>query len=381
MTDNHDDDANLAVGLASGLAAGLLGAWVMTGFQSLLARVRITSGVSGVPSTEKAADRLSMMTRGRALSIARRPAAGEAVHYGLGSLVGGLYGMAAEREPRVTVGRGAAFGAVAATLVDEALVPAFGLGDPVWKAPAISHPYSYASHLVFGTATETARFMFRLFFGKVKAGSAVIASRAPRAPLQTAGPARWETLSLAFLLGATAGPRTSAPLVAVSWAARLGWIDLTGSRLAFLGTMRAVCVTTPLALGELVVDKLPSTPDRTMAGGVVARAASGALAGAALVGGRSVSAALAGAAGSIAATYLGQATRKRLSRAIGTDWPVAVAEDVLAFGGAVLVCVAALAPARRIAAAQPTVVVPAAPRLRLRSQPHSQPHTQSNVAV
>lgn len=355
MNDSDDDDGDLSVGLASGLGAGLVGALVMTGFQSLLAKVKITSGVSGLPSTEKAADRVSLMTRGRALSSGRRPAAGEAVHYGMGSLIGGLYGMAAERAPGVTAGRGAAFGVVAATVVDETLVPAFGLGDPVWKAPALSHPYSYASHVVFGTATETARFIFRLFFGKVKAGSAVIASRVPRPPLESTGPARWETLSLAFLLGATAGPRTSAPLVAVSWAARLGWIDLAGSRLAFLGTPKAVSITTPMAIGELVVDKLPSTPDRTLAGGVVARAASGALSGAALVGGRSASAALAGAAGAIASTYLGHAIRRRMSRAIGTDWPVAVAEDLLAFGGAMLVCVAALAPAT-VDAARPPVV-------------------------
>lgn len=337
---------DVVLGVASGLAAGVAGALVMTGFQALLARAKITSGVTGTPSTEKAADRLSGLATGRSLPTARRPAAGEAVHYAFGGLVGAVYGAAAEIDPRVTAGEGAAFGAVAATVVDETLVPVFGLGDPVWKAPLFSHPYSYASHLVFGTATEAARKLFRRFFGDVKAGVARARTAVPRAPLADSGPTRWRTLSLAFLLGATAGPRTSAPLAAVSWAARLGWIDLTGSRLAFIGSSKAVTITTPMALGELVADKLPSTPARTEPGGVVARAASGALSGAALVGGRSTAAAVAGAAGSIAATYLGYQIRKRASRAIGRDWPVAAVEDVLAFGGAAMVCLAALAPAR-----------------------------------
>jgi uncharacterized membrane protein len=155
-------------------------------------------------------------------------------------------------------------------------------------------------------------------------------------------------LSLAFVLGATAGPRTSAPLAAVTWAARLGWIDLGGSRLAFLASPAAATLVTPMALGELVVDKLPSTADRTQPVAVAARAVSGALSGVALVGGGSSSAALAGAAGAIAATYLGHALRTRLSRALGKDWPVAVAEDMLAFGGAVMACLASLAPLGKV---------------------------------
>jgi uncharacterized membrane protein len=70
------------------------------------------------------------------------------------------------------------------------------------------------------------------------------------------------------------------------------------------------------------------------------------LSGAALAGGRSASAALAGAAGALFATYLGHRIRTSVSRSIGRDWPIAGAEDLLAFGGAALVCIAALAPVR-----------------------------------
>ncbi len=390
MNIDHNQDSDVALGVASGLAAGLVGALVMTGFQSALARGGVTSGVKGSPSTEKAADRAARLVTGRPVPSRRREAAGEAVHYATGSLVGGLYGAAAEVQPAVTAGQGAAFGVVAATVVDETLVPALRLGDPVWRAPAQSHPYSYASHVVYGTTTEGARKLFRRFFGKVKDGADQIrrsgwtlreALRQGAAMKQTeelararrpagdglsddsgsaadnnepsrSGPsASRQTLLLAFLLGATAGPRTSAPITAVTWAARLGLVSVKDSPLSGLATNRAVAVTTPMAIGELVVDKLPSTPDRTQPVGVVARVASGAVAGAALAGGRSASAALAGAAGSIVATYIGHAIRTRVSRALGNDWAVAVSEDLLAYGGAAMVCVAALAPEQRASAA------------------------------
>ncbi len=385
MNTDHNEDSDVALGVASGLAAGLVGALVMTGFQSALARGGVTSGVKGTPSTEKAADRAARLVTGRPVPSRRREAAGEAVHYATGSLIGGLYGAAAEVQPAVTAGQGAAFGVVAATVVDETLVPALRLGDPVWRAPAVSHPYSYASHVVYGTATEGARKLFRRFFGKVKDGADQIRrsgwtlrealrqgaamkqteelararqglGEATADPQETLGDATAstrrgpsasrQTLLLAFLLGATAGPRTSAPITAVTWAARLGLISVKDSPLSGLASNRAVAVTTPMAIGELVVDKLPSTPDRTQPVGVVARVTSGAVAGAALAGGRSASAALAGAAGSIVATYIGHALRTRLSRALGNDWAVAASEDLLAYGGAAMVCVAALAPER-----------------------------------
>lgn len=345
--DIDSDDMDVPLGAASGLAAGLVGAAVMTGFQALLARVKITSGVSGAPSTEKAANRLARLA-GQSIPRGQRGAAGEAIHYAVGSLVGGVYGAMAEVQPRVTMGQGTAFGVAAATVVDETLVPAFRLGDPVWRAPAQSHPYSYVSHIVFGATTEVARQLFRRFFSRVKAGAAAVQQSPTRPMLRTQAPApdAPRSLILAFLLGATAGPRTSAPLAVVSAAARLGWINLKGSPLAFLGTTQAVAVTAPMAIGELVVDKLPDTPDRTMPVGVGARVLSGAVSGAAVAGGRSWQGALAGTAGSIVATYVGHAIRTRVSRALGQDWPVAAAEDLLAFGGATMVCLASVAPDR-----------------------------------
>lgn len=353
MDIDHRPPRDLCAGAASGLLGGLIGAAAMTAFQAGLARVGITSGVRGMPSTERAADRLAKLA-GRRLPRRRRPVAGEAVHYGMGSLIGGLYGAAAELDPRVTWGRGAAFGVTAATVVDETLVPAMRFGDPVTRAPLQSHPYSYLSHLVYGAFTEAARTLLRRFFGRVRAGAQVVReARAQGVPVVASGkPAdSRRTLLMAFLLGSTAGPRTSAPLTVTSWAAKLGWIDVKDSPLAFLASTHAMAVTTPMAIGELIVDKLPATPDRTDPPGLAARAVSGAISGAALAGGRSWPAAFAGAMGAVVATYAGYTLREKLADALGHDFPVAAVEDLIAFGGATMVCLAQLGSIETDAAA------------------------------
>jgi uncharacterized membrane protein len=346
---------DLCVGTASGLLGGLIGAAGMTAFQAGLERVGITSGVRGMPSTERAAERVAKLT-GRRLPRKRRPAAGEAVHYGMGSLVGGLYGAAAELQPRVTAGCGTVFGVAAATVVDETLVPALRFGDPITRAPLQSHPYSYVSHLVYGAFTESARRFFRRFFGDVRTGAQLVReAKAQGVPVVAVKPAdSRRTLWLAFLLGSTAGPRTSAPLTVASWAAKCGWIDVKDSPLAFLGSTHAVAVTTPMAIGELIVDKLPATPDRTDPPGLAARAVSGAISGAALAGGRSWPAAFAGAMGAVVATYAGYTLREKLSDALGHDFPVAAVEDFIAFGGATMVCLAQLGSNAADAAATPS---------------------------
>ncbi|MCB7135292.1 hypothetical protein [Cellulosimicrobium marinum] len=95
------------------------------------------------------------------------------------------------------------------------------------------------------------------------------------------------------------------------------------------GALLAVAV-----VGELVGDKLPSTPSRLDPPGPAVRAASGA-AGAVLLARRrhgagvTVVAACVGAAGALAGTWGGAAWR-RLAVGVRPDWPGAVAEDAAA---------------------------------------------------
>ena len=89
-------------------------------------------------------------------------------------------------------------------------------------------------------------------------------------------------LLLALLIGVIAGLRALTAPAIVSWAAALGWLNLDGSWLAFLGYRFTPYVFTVLALVEFVTDQLPSTPSRKVPMQFGARLLSGALCGAAI---------------------------------------------------------------------------------------------------
>jgi len=150
------------------------------------------------------------------------------------------------------------------------------------------------------------------------------------------------TLALALLLGVVAGLRAMTAPAAVSWAARLGIIDLSGTWLSFLGHPAAPWVLTVLALGEFVTDQLPSTPSRKVPLQFGARVASGALCGWSLgvPAGVPWPGLAAGVAGAAIGTLGGAAARDRLAAAFGRDRPAALAEDGAAVLSALVVVAA-----------------------------------------
>ena len=142
---------------------------------------------------------------------------------------------------------------------------------------------------------------------------------------------------LPFLIGAVAGLRSLTAPAAVSWAARLGWLPLAGTSLAFLGFAATPYILTVLAVGELVNDKLPRTPSRKAPAPFIARLVTGALCGAALgaAGHALLGGLVAGALGAVVGTLGGFEFRGRLVSAFGgNDLPVALLEDAVAIGGA-----------------------------------------------
>jgi uncharacterized membrane protein len=147
---------------------------------------------------------------------------------------------------------------------------------------------------------------------------------------------------LALLIGVVAGLRAMTAPAAVAWAAYLGWLNLGGSWLAFLGNVWARWILTALALVELVTDQLPSTPSRTVPVQLGARIVMGAVSGAAVgAAGRSwVGGLVAGVIGAVIGTLGGRAARARLAAAFGSDRPAAFVEDAVAVGGALLIGVA-----------------------------------------
>ena len=141
---------------------------------------------------------------------------------------------------------------------------------------------------------------------------------------------------LAFGIGLVAGLRSLTAPAVVAWGAHLGWLNLHGSPLAFMGSTTAVAVFSLLAIGELIADKLPMTPKRTAPAPLIARVATGGLCGACLsaaVGKSLLAGALLGGIGGIVGAFLGYSFRRRLVNNFHIkDLVVAVCEDVVAVG-------------------------------------------------
>ena len=128
----------------------------------------------------------------------------------------------------------------------------------------------------------------------------------------------------------------TAPAV-VSWAAHWKWIDLQNSALAFIGSPPALYILTAGAIVEIIMDKLPKTPSRTAAMGLIARILLGGLSGAALCAAANQSVLLggiAGAVGGVAGAFAGYTARTRLVRGLNVpDLAVALVEDAVAIAG------------------------------------------------
>lgn len=138
------------------------------------------------------------------------------------------------------------------------------------------------------------------------------------------------------LLGMMTGLRTMTPMAVLCWFAYFGpdggHLPLGGTWAFWAGKLITAIVFTALAIGELIGDKLPKTPNRTSPGPLIARIAFGGLVGAIAATGARGSAmegTLLGALGALMGTFLGYQVRKRLVGWSGRpDWNIAVIEDV-----------------------------------------------------
>ena len=136
------------------------------------------------------------------------------------------------------------------------------------------------------------------------------------------------------LLGLSTGMRSFTPLAAVCWSAYLGHLPVRYSWVSWTAHPAAVGLSTAAALGEYIGDKLPNTPNRTSALGLIGRLTLGGLVGAIIatafrrpiVGGIAL-----GALGAAAGTYGGFYARRGLTKGLGLpDLPVALSGDVAA---------------------------------------------------
>lgn len=142
---------------------------------------------------------------------------------------------------------------------------------------------------------------------------------------------------IALLLGVVSGLRAMLPLAAVAWATRVGWLDFGAGWFAVLGNAWVPWIFTLLALGELLADKRPSAPSRTVPLQFGTRLVVGAAAGALVALGTGApwpGGLAAGLVGAVGGTLGGRALRARLAARFGRDLPAALVEDAIAIAGA-----------------------------------------------
>ena len=185
---NGCDANDLWKGLAAGLIGGLVASWTMNRFQDVWSK--LANGIESWPTNqfqnvwgaeglEESSDTQASKPRAtpevqddttvRAASVvseglfdhkltqSEKKIAGTAVHYSLGTGVGGLYGAAAEMAPKVTAGSGLPFGAVFWLVVDEGAVPLLGLSKGPTAYALSTHAYALSSHFVYGLTAEVVR--------------------------------------------------------------------------------------------------------------------------------------------------------------------------------------------------------------------------------
>jgi uncharacterized membrane protein len=147
-------------------------------------------------------------------------------------------------------------------------------------------------------------------------------------------------LLFAFLIGCVCGLRSMVAPAVVAWGAHLGWLHLDGSWPAFLANKISLTIFSLFAVGELIADKLPFIPRRTLPGPLGVRIVFGALCGAALslsAGTSLILGAILGALGGIAGAFAGYNYRRLLSRGARLpDLLIALLEDLVAVGGGLL---------------------------------------------
>lgn len=147
----------------------------------------------------------------------------------------------------------------------------------------------------------------------------------------------WRTLGL----GAVAGMRSMAAPATLSRAVVRGDVDgLENTPFAALGSSGVSTMLRMFEIGEMFVDKLPVVvPSRTSPPPLLGRAASGAIAGAALFasgGRRMATGGVLGATSALASAYATERLRQQVAERFEIpDFVVALSEDaIVLFGGA-----------------------------------------------
>lgn len=164
-------------GAAAGIAAAYLkalaepplqklteGVWPPTAEQKELVGADPIGHQDNMPPAvmlEAAAERLADTE----LSKKQKLAYQQVVHFTLGAVLGAVYGVLAEYEPKATSGLGIPAGAVMYLCTHATAVPATGFQRWPWQLPRAAVAWESGSHLVFGAGLELVRTPLRRLLG------------------------------------------------------------------------------------------------------------------------------------------------------------------------------------------------------------------------
>ena len=143
---------SLVKGLLAGVAGGLAGSAAKIIMEKL-----VPPRTQGQPEPPALVVERVGHAMGAEPSERTKQVGSQGIHWGFGTLLGGVYGAAAELSPRVTSWRGGAFGLTVNRLAHEGLLPGLDLVEPVREQPAQERVSEWVSHALYGITTELVR--------------------------------------------------------------------------------------------------------------------------------------------------------------------------------------------------------------------------------
>lgn len=138
--------------LLAGLAGGLVGSAAKVVAEKVFPPR--TDGQTPPPTliAERSAEEAGMP-----LPPAAKTLATEGMHWGFGTLTGGVYGLVAELYPAARAWRGAVFGLAVNKLMHQGILPHNRLVQPAGEQPMQERISEWVTHVVYGVVTDTVR--------------------------------------------------------------------------------------------------------------------------------------------------------------------------------------------------------------------------------
>jgi hypothetical protein len=172
-------EIHLLAGFAAGVIGGIVATWVVDMYQhgALAATRRAEDAVGAGPilsarqedhlqerrrAHAETAERLVRSTTGKRLSRTQRRHAARVIHYAIGAIAGGIYGVAAEILPVVRRGYGTGYSNLLFLGGSNALLPWLPVGARQRFAP-MGRDSGLSAPLVYGATLETTRRVLRFF--------------------------------------------------------------------------------------------------------------------------------------------------------------------------------------------------------------------------